>query len=214
MKTLLSLFDYTGNWALPFADAGWNVILLDLKHTPDLFEYHKDINEVTADYMYEHVFDNFETVDGILIAAPCTDFAGSGARWWKGKDESGQTELSIHLVRQSLRIVDICMPDFWVLENPVGRIHKLVPEIGKPKMYFNPCDFGQPYTKKTALYGDFNISLKMNPVFPHEGSKMHKMYGGKSEKTKEMRSVTPMGFAYAFYEANKDYKSIQLSLNI
>ena len=27
-------------------------------------------------------------------------------------------------------------------------------------------------------------------------------YGGKSERTKELRSETPMGFAYAFYEAN------------
>jgi hypothetical protein len=27
--------------------------------------------------------------------------------------------------------------------------------------------------------------------------------GGKSEKTKELRSITPLGFAYAFYEANK-----------
>lgn len=98
------------------------------------------------------------------------------------------------------------MPDFWVIENPISRIHTLVPEIGKPKMYFNPCDFGEPYTKKTALYGKFNTNLKMNKVEPTEGSKMHRLYGGKSERTKELRSVTPLGFAQAFYEANKNYK--------
>lgn len=206
MKTLLSLYDYTGNWALPFAEAGWNVILWDIKHEPDRVATHQDVLEATTDYFYEHIFDNYGTVDGILAAQPCTDFAVSGARWFADKDASGQTEFSIQMVWQTLRIVDLCMPDFWALENPVSRIHNLVPELGKPKMYFNPCDFGDPYTKKTALYGEFNTGLNKTPVEPAEGSKMHRLYGGKSERTKALRSATPMGFARAFYEANKDYK--------
>jgi hypothetical protein len=31
---------------------------------------------------------------------------------------------------------------------------------------------------------------------------MWKLYGGKSDKTKEKRSETPKGFAQAFFEAN------------
>ena len=205
MKTLLSLFDYTGNWARPFAYGGWNVLMWDIKHTSNLFDTHKDISDACADYMYEYIFDNFGTIDGIIAAVPCTDFAVSGARWFAEKDARGDTAQSIELVWQTLRIIDICMPDFWCIENPISRIHTLVPEVGKPKMYFNPCDFGEPYTKKTALYGEFNTALKMTPVLPLEGSKMHRMYGGKSEKTKAARSVTPEGFAKAFYEANKNY---------
>jgi hypothetical protein len=204
MKTLLSLFDYTGNWAAPFAQAGWNVILWDEKHTPDLFGYHSDVMEASADYMYEHVFDNYGTVDGILAAVPCTDFAVSGARWFKDKDRDGRTARSVEIVYQTLRIIDICLPDFWVIENPISRIHNLVPEIGRPQMYFNPCDFGDPYTKKTALYGNFNTDLKTDPVEPTEGSKILKYWGG-SEEGKAARSVTPMGFAHAFFEANKDF---------
>jgi len=203
MKTLLSLFDYTGNWALPFAKGGWNVIMIDKKHSPNYFDIHKDIMNISADYFYEYIFDNFDTIDGILAAVPCTDFAVSGARWFVDKDKSGQTQKSIELVYQTLKIIDLCMPDFWVIENPISRIHNLIPEIGKPKMYFNPCDYGDPYTKKTALYGNFNTNLKLNPVLPLYGSKMHTMYGGKSERTKELRSETPMGFANAFYNANK-----------
>lgn len=206
MKTLLSLFDYTGNWALPFFEGGWNVILWDIKHDPDFCTTFRDINDANTDFFYEFVFDNWGTVDGILAAVPCTDFAVSGARWFKEKDARGDTEKSIEIVYQTLRIIDLCQPNFWVIENPISRIHNLVPEIGKPKMYFNPCDFGDPYTKKTALYGEFNTNLKRIPVKPTEGSKMHKKYGGKSERTKEMRSQTPMGFAYVFYEANKNYK--------
>jgi hypothetical protein len=201
MKTLLSLFDYTGNWALPYAEAGWNVILWDIKHTCDMFEYFSDINDACADYFYENIFDNFGTVDGILAAVPCTDFAGSGARWWAGKDRDGSTQKSLELVYQTLRIVDLCMPDFWVIENPVGRLSKLVPHLGKPK-YFQPYWYGDPYTKKTGLWGEFKFPEPTNIVFPEEGSKMWKKYGGKSERTKEARSETPMGFAYAFYESN------------
>lgn len=206
MKTLLSLFDHSGNWAEPFAKGGWNVIQWDIKHTCDFLSTHSDINDASADYFYEHIFDNFGTVDGILAAVPCTDFAVSGARWFAEKDANGSTEASVELVWQTLRIIDLCQPDFWVVENPISRIHKLVPELGRPLYYFNPCDFGEPYTKKTALYGKFNANLKRTPVTPTEGSKMWRQYGGKSQRTKELRSVTPKGFAKAFYEANKDYK--------
>ena len=91
MKTLLSLFDYSGNWARPFAENGWNVILWDIKHTCNQFDKFKDINDACADYFYEYIFDNFGTVDGILAAVPCTEFAVSGARWFKEKDTDGRT---------------------------------------------------------------------------------------------------------------------------
>jgi len=67
--------------------------------------------------------------------------------------------MSCAFVYAVLFIVELFNPKWWVIENPVGRLHKLVPEVGKPKMYFNPTDFGHPYTKKTALYGEFNTSL-------------------------------------------------------
>lgn len=209
MKTLLSLFDYSGNWALPYQEQGWNVILWDIKHTSDMFSQFSDIEDACADFFYENIFDNYGTVDGIIAAPPCTDFAASGARWWPEKDRMGVTEKSIELVYQTLRIIDLCQPDFWALENPVGRISKLVPELGSP-WYFQPYWFGDPYTKKTGLWGDFNPPEKINEVEPiiftnskgKRGSYMWAKLGGKSERTKELRSETPMGFAYAFYESN------------
>jgi hypothetical protein len=36
VKTILSLCDYSGNWAKPYADAGYNVRLIDVKTTGDL----------------------------------------------------------------------------------------------------------------------------------------------------------------------------------
>lgn len=201
MKTLLSLYDYTGNWAEPFANAGWNVILWDIKHQCNFFDTFCDIMDASADYFYEFVFDNWGTVDGIIAAQPCTDFAVSGAKWFAKKDADGSTAFSIELVHQTLRIIDLCQPFFWCLENPISRIHSLVPELGTPRMYFHPYEFGDPYTKKTALYGEFSTQLVKTPVEPVLGSIMHTKYGGKSEKTKAARSATPKGFANAFCQA-------------
>lgn len=213
MYTLLSLFDYTGNWSLPYLEAGWNVIRIDRKiKTPDDFSlFNKDVGEIDGDWMYENIFENYETVDGILAAPPCTDFAVSGAKHWKEKDkikhtlfgEESRLEHFVRLTRQTLGIIDICSPKFYAIENPVGRIQKLIPEIGKA-WFFQPYWYGDAYAKKTGLYGNFNKPEPTNivePVMYSYGSKTQR-YGGKSEKTKELRSITPLGFANAFYSVN------------
>jgi len=179
-KIILSLCDVTGNWVYYYAKRKkrYDVRLFDL---PD-------------DIRLLHKID--KPVYGIVAAPPCTMFASSGARWKRTK---GEMRKALSIVDACLRMVVIYKPKFWAIENPVG---KLVRYLGKPVMYFNPCDYGDPYTKKTCLWGEFNIPIK-NPVEPTEGSKMHTRYGGKTEKTKYMRSITPLGFAKAFYKANR-----------
>ncbi|KKM05101.1 hypothetical protein LCGC14_1757540 [marine sediment metagenome] len=137
-----------------------------------------------------------KNVYGILAAPPCTHLAGSGARWWGQKGEEALLE-ALALIDACMRIILISNPTFWALENPVGR---LVHYLGKPKMYFNPCDYGDPWTKKTALWGEFNVPEK-NSVLPLEGSKIHR-YPPSKDRGK-LRSITPPGFAKAFFEANK-----------
>lgn len=133
---------------------------------------------------------------GVIASPPCTDLASSGARWWKAKGP-----LPLH---GALRVVQACLefikrvrPVFWCLENPVGR---LIHYLGKPQLYFNPCDYGDPYTKKTCLWGNFNLPRR-NPVEPTQGSKMHLMCPHKDRAA--LRSITPPGFARAFFEANQ-----------
>jgi hypothetical protein len=87
-----------------------------------------------------------------------------------------------------------------VLENPVGRLNKLRPQLGNP-WYFQPWHYGDAYTKKTGLWGNFNKDLVKQEVTPDPNSWIMKL-GGKSEKTKELRSMTPLGFAEAFFKAN------------
>ncbi len=205
MKTIVSLFDYTGTWSKPYKDAGYNVIRHDLQLGQDIF----------TDTMPAAIDDHLEgrTIHGLLAAVPCTDFAGSGARWWKEKEKQpanhpkldcfdSVVDMSETMVHCVLAIVEWLRPTWWCVENPIGRIHKLVPELGKPLMYFNPTDFGHPYTKRTALYGKFNTNLPKTFALNLFGSEMWSKYGGKSQRTKNARSVTPKGFAQAFFTAN------------
>ena len=187
--TILSLFDYSGNWPSPFKENGFDVIQIDIKHGIDILTLVKD--DIPSDNIY-----------GILAAPPCTDFAGSGAQYWKVKDADGRTAASLALIDKTLEIVS-WYPGlkFWALENPVGRLQKLRPQLGTP-WYFQPHWYGDPWTKKTGLYGKFNKDLPRNDVPPDPNSWIMKL-GGKSERTKELRSMTPIGFAKAFYEANR-----------
>lgn len=189
-KNILDLFALTGNASKPYREAGYNVIQIDKQTGIDILDW---------DYT---VYPN-NYFRGILAACPCTAYAGSGARWWKIKDESGETEYFNRLVRKTLEIVAYFYEglDFWYIENPVGRIDKCVPELKKYRLHsFHPCDYGDPYTKKTILWGEFVPHLVRNYVKPIEGSKMHKLPPGPNRAN--LRSATPLGFSYAFYNAN------------
>lgn len=181
-KIILDLCGGTGSWSKPYKDAGYDVRLIDVKTGHDIRLFQKPA----------------EIVTGILAAPPCTVFAGSGAKW-RGLRATSEVLEGLSIVDACLRIIFACQPQFWALENPVGWLKDY---IGSPVMYFDPCDYGDPYTKKTCLWGTFNEPTK-SFVDPVQGSKMHLNYGGRSGRTKTIRSVTPPGFAKAFFEANQ-----------
>ena len=177
---ILDLCGGTGAWSKPYADAGYDVRILDMPN-----------NDVRLKTVTE------ETIYGVLAAPPCTHFSGSGARWWKSKGNAALME-GLSIVDACLRIIMIAKPVFWALENPVGR---LVHYLGKPKMYFDPCDYGDPYTKKTCLWGEFNIPIK-TPVKPVGKNPI--WYMPPSKNRSQLRSITPPHFAKAFFNANQE----------
>lgn len=202
MSIIISLFDYTGNWSKPFKDNDYEVIQIDIQKGQDILTWnYKEIND---------------DVYGILASVPCTDFALSGAKHFKRKDKDGTTEYSKRLVYKTLEIIDYFKPHFWCVENPMSRIHKVCPELGEVKYKFNPCDFAgylskeeqntERYNKQTWLWGNFKnpIKKRLEPLFKDFPG--WRNFGGKSLKTKNARSITPKGFAKAFYEANKEDK--------
>lgn len=233
MPAIISMFDTSLEWCWPYIEAGYEVYPFDIKNG-------FDITEFSVGYFVENW--NISDVRGVLSAPPCTDFTCSGNQHWNYKDIIGQTYDSVELVMQVLRVVDYFDPDWWVIENPKGRLRKEVRrhsgfDIGDP-WYFHPHQFAgradldwnrkrlkeeplktfakrfnrkqrqafieERYTKHTGLWGEFNkpeLDGKTPVRFCKQGSWLQ-MLGGKSETTKELRSVTPTGFSRAFFEAN------------
>ena len=234
MPTILSLFDESGIWSHPFVQAGYDVYQFDLNTG---FE----IRDFSVGWFIENW--NITDVEGVLAAPPCTHFTCSGNQYWAVKDADGRTAAAVELVMQVIRVVQYFEPDWWVIENPQGRLVKLITAycgadiLGKP-WYFDPFEFAgyadeefnyrrmseeplksfaskfssaqrlafatERYTKRTGLWGEFNIPHKLSlpPVqFCEQGSWLQ-LLGGKSERTKQLRSTTPTGFSQAFFEVN------------
>lgn len=177
---ILDLCGGTGAWSNPYREAGYDVRLITL---PD--------NDVRK-------YEPPSNVHGILAAPPCTEFAVSGARWWTGKDPDLLAE-ALEVFDAVLNIIRVTNPIWWALENPIGRLRRLRPNLGEPTLVFNPCDYGDAYRKKTQVWGKFNLP-ELNPVEPVLKSPIHYMAPGPERQ--KNRSITPAGFAKAFFEAN------------
>jgi hypothetical protein len=117
------------------------------------------------------------------------------------------------MVKKILQVIKYFDPSFWVIENPVGRLNELIPELKQfGPWYWQPFWFGDPWSKKTGLWGKFNYPKVVRRTAPAKFSAQGswtQLLGGKSEMTKELRSITPPGFAQAFFNANPLEKSIK-----
>jgi hypothetical protein len=97
---------------------------------------------------------------------------------------------------------------FWALENPMGYLRQF---LGKPAFTFNPCDFGEHYTKKTDLWGYFNEPKKKPVKLTAEEMARCKINNRRLPSISEItrseqatrRAITPKGFAEAFFRANQ-----------
>jgi len=93
-------------------------------------------------------------VYGVIANPVCAEF-----QTINGYGKINDTEKGMFLVNHCLRIIKECNPVFWVMENPArGQLRKF---IGQPVMTYQPWEFGSPWTKHTALWGNFNIPEKL-----------------------------------------------------
>ena len=176
---------------------------------------HANITYVNV-FICEGFLDDKAMVDvpnpDVIFAFPdCTEFAVSGAK-------HGHTGLaSLHNAEMIQSLAEF-VGAVWMVENPVGKMSTL---WRKPDYYFHPFEYGgymtgeeeqfhprmpalDAYTKKTCLWAGNGFVMPEKKPVPHIGKFWGWAYlGGKSAKTKQLRSLTPRGFAAAVYEANK-----------
>ena len=208
MKIILDLCGGTGAWSKKYEEAGYYVIVVTLPYY-DLLK-----TEIKGDYIIfqggtkQPLKVSISDVYGILAAPVCTMFSLARTRAKTPRD----FREGMKLVIACLNIIWECRYNhklaFWCLENPMGYLRQF---LGKPVFTFDPCDFGDPYTKKTDLWGYFNIPKKKPIKLNQEQIDRCKINNRKlpsisditSSKQSDKRAITPAGFAKAFYEANK-----------
>jgi len=163
-----------------------------------------------------------QNVHGIIANPVCTEFSTA-----KGFHKKNNTEKGMLLVRHCQRIIKQASPTWWVLENPAnGRLQDV---IGKPTAIYQPWQYGSPWTKKTALWGEFtmpdpiykkwddcpkNESLYVRPgrskpalAFLHKSAiDLIPEFTFAKDHIKcdaDIRSMCSQGFAKAFYDVNR-----------
>ena len=228
-KIVLDLCGGTGSWARPWKENGYEVITITLPDY-DVCRYENNGNKITFYSITDkpEIIVLLDDIYGILAAPPCTmfSFARTNAKTPRDLEEG------MRCVRACLDIIwsikEICQPTgkktlplkFWALENPY---HGFLPQfLGKPAFTFDPWEFGDGYQKRTALWGHFK-EPKKNPIpmtdeataktnshlhtlgvkFDYLKSKdIHPEAFGKFDR-QTRRSITPAGFAKAFFNSNK-----------
>lgn len=131
MKTILHLCADTGSDSKPYKDAGYNVILVGSDFGVENFSYRGKVH-------------------GIFANPVCTEFSTA-----RSNGKARNPEEGLKLVRECQRIIAECNPTFWVIENPAKGVLKKY--LGNPTYEYEPWWYGSPWTKKTALWGNFNI---------------------------------------------------------
>ncbi len=183
---------------------------------------HADLHDFNTHKDIFMKFNGQKIVFGMAFPV-CTDMAVSGAAHFKKKaavDPDFQTKAVWNAVACADLFEDLGVPYF--IENPVS---VLATKWRKPDFSFHPYEYGgyinydeakhprwpeyiapfDAYPKKTCLWtgGGFKMPTKVSVDVPKGYSTQHKKLGGKSQRTKDIRSATPRGFAKAVYEANK-----------
>lgn len=139
-KIMLSVFDKSCNMAKPWAEAGYECYCVDIQHPAGEM---RDGNIIKVG---ANVLDWLPPRGNIVFASffpPCTDVAVSGARWFKDKG-IGSLWRALRLFDVSVKLAEwTCAP--YMIENPVSTVSSY---WRKPDYSFDPCDYGDPYTKK------------------------------------------------------------------
>lgn len=167
-------------------------------------------------------FNPPNNVYGIIANPVCTEFSTA-----KGFHKENDIQKGMFLVDHCERIIKQSRPNWWAIENPANG--KLKTILGKPTAIYQPWQYGSPWTKKTAIWGSFNMPKplfskwedvpKNEELYIRPGRKkpalafLHKSainlipeFQFARDHIKcdaDIRSMCSQGFAKAFYEANK-----------
>ena len=228
-KHVVCLYDACGLSARDWAINGYDVYCYDIAHQGlkvenvglgNIYYAHWDARDQKQNQQIVDWHKNQTVIT--LCFPPCTDLAVSGAAHFKAKCQANPNfqQDAMHLVYVARDIAQALGAPYCI-ENPVSVISS---HWRKPDHMFHPYEYGgylpeddvhpvypeyiaprDAYPKKTCYWvGNGFVMPPKKPVVPEPGySKQHIALGGKSEKTKKIRSISPRGIAKAIYLFNQ-----------
>lgn len=131
MKTILHLCADTGSDSWFYRQGGYEVILIG------------------SDIGVEN-YSPDRPIYGVFANPVCTEFSTA-----RTDGKARNPEEGMKLVIECQRIIKEANPTFWVIENPAKGVLKNY--LGAPTYEYEPWWYGSPWTKRTALWGKFNI---------------------------------------------------------
>lgn len=191
----------------------------------DSYFYQQDSNYEVLMVGEDISVENFSTdreVYGVIANPVCTELSTV-----RGFHLENDMEKGMFLVEHCMRIITEVKPKFWVIENPAnGRLKDV---LGKPRLVYQPWQYGSPWTKKTGLWGEFSIpeplytkwedvpkihELYIRPgrpkpslAFCHKSAMEHipefEPFRESVKNDADFRSLCSQGFAREFYNNNK-----------
>lgn len=230
-KVIYSLFDGSGYMLRDWAEAGHQCFAFNstsgdhggyepvrIEH-PNITYVDCWIDDGFVDFLYG--MPDMPLPDIIFAFPPCTDLTNAGSRHWAKKAEANplfqEHAAMICRVAESLADLFKCP---YMIENPVGKLSSL---WRKPNAIFHPFRYGgylpvddahpafpdviparDAYQKTTCLWFGNGFVMPDRDEVANSGNSNPgwKSLGGKSQRTKLIRSLTPRGFARAVFIAN------------
>ena len=195
-KLCIDLCSGLGGFSQAFVDAGWEVITVDIepKFNPTI------CMDVRGEAVKAELWGKSQSYEEVVMLAspPCERFSVASHAWPKKGIQS-----ALEIVGACLEAIAWVKPDYWLMENPKGRLRWL---LGTPRMTVRLCDYGSVYRKLTDLWG--NIPLPMvsamkqhtyyveTEIDSHVGHPLPRLTNDRAKKAK-----MPYGLSQAILEA-------------
>jgi hypothetical protein len=227
-RLILSLCDFSGRWAQPYREAGYTVYQYDLKHGSDV-RLIKKLDEAVHGILFAPVCTAFsgagakhwaakeaagdeQLKEGLaLVDAGLRIITVHKPKWWRLENPVGRLK---DWIGYHSNTFNPCEYAGYLGDAPTGRMVQKPKEktlkalsveaqawwADKPDEIPELAWMQDAYTKRTCEWGNAKIP-KPDPRVPIWGSMMWSNYGGKSERTKELRSMTPPGYSRACFIA-------------
>lgn len=176
MFRILDLCGGSGAWSQPYADAGYDVEIIDPVH---------DGGDVRL------LARRSARIWGILAAPPCTVFSYARNRY---PPTDAEILAALSVVDACHRIIRAQQPQWWALENPRNKLRRY---LGPARLEFYQWEYGDAGHKPTCIWGEF-VSPPKAPKARTKAS----TFRTSKENARPEDAITPMGFARAFFEAN------------